>query len=102
MKIDSERSLVNLEAYIKNAQGSEGVNQSLRQEQERAAPTESVNLSHTARDIQKIREIIEATPEIRTEKVGQLKREIEAGTYNVNADTVAEKMLRESLIETFI
>ena len=102
MKIDSERSPVNLEAYIKSSQESEGVSQSLRQDKQGASPTESVKLSHTAKEIQKIREIVEATPEIRTDKVGQLKREIETGTYSVNADKVAEKMLRESLIDTFI
>lgn len=102
MKIDSDRSLVNLEAYIKSSQESDGVSQSPRKEQGGASPTESVKLSHTAKEIQKIREIVEATPEIRTDKVGQLKREIEAGSYSVNADKVAERMLRESLIDTFI
>jgi negative regulator of flagellin synthesis FlgM len=102
MNIDSERSPVNLEAYIKSSQESEGVSQSLRHEKQGASPTESVKLSHTAKEIQKIREIVEATPEIRTDKVGQLKREIETGTYSVNADKVAERMLRESLIDTFI
>ena len=102
MKVDSERSLVNLEVYNKRAQEIEGVDQSIQQGQKKASATESVNLSHTARDIQKIREIIEATPEIRTDKVGQLKREIEAGSYSVKADKVAERMLRESLIDIFI
>ncbi len=45
---------------------------------------------------------MEATPEIREEKVGQFKREIEAGTYSVQGDKVAEKMIRESLIDAFI
>ena len=102
MKIDSDRSLVNLEAYIKSSQESDGVSQSLRKEQGGASPTESVKLSQAAKEIQKIREIVEATPEIRTDKVGQLKREIEAGSYSVDADKVAERMLRESLIDTFI
>ena len=102
MKIDSDRSLVNLEAYIKSSQESDGVSQSLRKEQGGASPTESVKLSQTAKEIQKIREIVEATPEIRSDKVGQLKREIEAGSYSIDADKVAERILRESLIDTFI
>ena len=102
MKVDSQRSLVNLEAYVKRAQESGGVDQSLQHGQEKASPTEKVKLSHRARDIQKIREIVEATPEIRTDKVGQLKREIETGTYSVNAEKVAERMLRESLIDAFL
>ena len=40
MKVDSERSLLNLEAYVKNAQDGEAVKQSQRQEQERASATE--------------------------------------------------------------
>lgn len=102
MKIDSGRSLLNLEAYVKNAQEGEAVKQSQRNVQERASETEQVKLSRTAREIQKIREIVEATPEIRADKVGHFKREIEAGSYSVNGDRVAAKMLRESLIDAFI
>jgi anti-sigma28 factor (negative regulator of flagellin synthesis) len=45
---------------------------------------------------------MEATPEIREDKVGQFKGEIESGTYSVEGDKVAPKMLRESLIDAFI
>jgi anti-sigma28 factor (negative regulator of flagellin synthesis) len=45
---------------------------------------------------------MEVTPEIREDKVGQLKGEIEAGTYSVEGDKVASKMIKESLIDTFI
>jgi len=69
MKIDSDRSLVNLEAYIKNAQNSEGLRPSPKQGQEKSIQTESVKLSTTAREIQKAREVLEAPPEIREEKV---------------------------------
>jgi len=102
MKISSERSLINLEAYIKSAQESEGLKSSRRQEQREVTQTESVNLSHKAKDLQKAREVMEVTPEIRENKVGQLKREIEAGTYSVKRDEIATKMVRESLIDAFI
>lgn len=102
MKINSERSLIDLEAYIKNAQSDHGLNSTRGREQGKTIQTERVKLSPEARDLQKIREVIEATPEIREEKVGQFKKEIEAGTYSVNGDKVAEKMIRESLIDAFI
>jgi len=102
MKIGSDRPLVNLEAYIKNAQNSEGLTPSLKQRPDKSIQTESVKLSTTARELQKAREVLEATPEIREDKVGQFKREIEAGTYDVRGDKVAEKMLRESLIDAFV
>ena len=102
MKIESEQSLVNLEAYVKNAQNSEEVKLSHRQEPEKSTPTESVKLSHTARDLQKVREVLEATPDIREDKVGQFKKEIEAGKYSIKGDMIAEKMVVESLIDAFI
>ncbi len=102
MKISSERSLIDLEAYIKNAQNSDELKSSRGQEQRKAIQTESVKLSPKARDLQKIREVMEATPEIREEKVGQFKKEIEAGTYIMKRDKVAEKMIRESLVDAFI
>lgn len=102
MKISNERSLIDLEAYIKNAQGSDQIKTNRAQEQGKTVQTERVKLSPKARDIQKIREVMEATPEIREEKVGQFKKEIEAGTYSVKGDQVAEKMIRESLIDAFI
>jgi len=102
MKIGSERSLISLESYVKNAQNSDELKSTRGQEQGKSIKTESVKLSPKARDIQKVREIMEATPEIREEKVGQFKREIEAGTYSVQGDKVAEKMIRESLIDAFI
>lgn len=102
MKINSERSLIDLEAYIKNAQSGHELKSTRGREQGKTIQTEHVKLSPEARDLQKIREVIEATPEIREEKVGQFKKEIEAGTYSVNGDKVAEKMIRESLIDAFI
>ena len=102
MKISSERSPINLEAYIKSAQENEGLKSSRRQEQREVTQAESVKLSHKAKDLQKAREVMEATPEIRENKVGQLKREIETGTYSVKRDEIATKMVRESLIDAFI
>ncbi len=102
MKIDNERSLINLETYIKSAQESEGLKSSRKQEQREVTQAESVNLSHKAKDLQKAREAMEATPEIREEKVGQLRREIETGTYSVKRDEIATKMIQESLIDAFI
>jgi flagellar biosynthesis anti-sigma factor FlgM len=102
MKIGSEQTLVNLEAYIKNTQNSEELKPSLKQEPEKYVQTENVKLSNRARELQKAREVLEATPEIREEKVGQFKREVEAGTYSVREDKVAENMLRESIIDAFV
>jgi negative regulator of flagellin synthesis FlgM len=62
-------------------------------------PEEKVNLSTTAKDAQNLKNAITNLPDVREEKVQALKDQIEKGTYRVNADKVAEKMVGESLLD---
>lgn len=85
---------------IQQYQRSEKVqNESDKQVKENAVPREKVNLSATARDIQQLRNVIADLPDIREEKVQDLKSRIEQGNYNVSGDQIAEKMVGESLID---
>lgn len=40
-----------------------------------------------------MQEILQETPEVRKEKVDELKRQIEEGTYQVDSHQVADKMM---------
>ena len=60
---------------------------------------EKVKLSEKAGCLNKIREIIQNTPDIREEKVSFLREKIAAGSYNVSGQEIAEKMLNEFLLE---
>ena len=64
-------------------------------------PEEKVALSARARDIQQIKNAVASLPEIREEKVQELKSQIENGTYNISGTKIAEKMVGESLIDIF-
>ncbi len=66
-----------------------------------SVPEEKVDLSTKARDVQQIKTALAKLPEIREEKVQELKKEIEAGTYNVSGDKIAGKMVGESLLDIF-
>jgi negative regulator of flagellin synthesis FlgM len=61
--------------------------------------TERVDLSTQAKDIHRIKQILDQTPDVREEKVRELKRQIESESYSINTDRIADKMLRESLID---
>ena len=61
--------------------------------------TERVDLSSEAKDIQKIKEILDQAPEVREEKVQELKQQIENGSYSINSGMIADEMLGESLID---
>ena len=63
--------------------------------------TERVNLSSKAKHIQQIKQILDQTPDIREEKIVDLKNQIEKGSYNINSEKIAEKMVGESLIDLF-
>lgn len=66
------------------------------------APEERVSLSDRAKDIQQARQAVSELPEIRTETVQDLKARIDAGTYHVDGEKVAEKMVGESLLDILV
>lgn len=45
--------------------------------------------------VQKALEIIDATPEVNESRVAAIKAAVEAGTYEINPDRIAEKMLQQ-------
>ena len=55
-------------------------------------------ISDAAKRIQEVRSQLDAVPDVNEEKVAQLRKEIEAGTYQRSADEIADKMIREGLI----
>ena len=67
---------------------------------EAAVATERVDLSAEAKDFQRIRQMLDQIPDVREEKVQELKDRIESGNYKVDSGKVAAKMLGESLIDT--
>ncbi len=58
---------------------------------------DKVNLSAGTQDIQRVKEVLAQTPEVRVEKIKALKGQIERGEYRVDAHAVADRML-QSLI----
>jgi negative regulator of flagellin synthesis FlgM len=63
-------------------------------------PTEDkVDLSAQSKEMNKIHEVLNATPDVRTEKVEALKKQVESGQYEVNSNSLAEKMLKEFLFD---
>ncbi|ACL02329.1 flagellar biosynthesis anti-sigma factor FlgM [Desulfatibacillum aliphaticivorans] len=59
-----------------------------------------VELSQTSQEVQMAREVIEQQPDMREEKVAALKAQMESGSYEVNPEKIAEKMLRMFMDET--
>ncbi|TSA56180.1 MAG: flagellar biosynthesis anti-sigma factor FlgM [Planctomycetaceae bacterium] len=66
------------------------------------APEEKVSLSSKVQDVQKIKEAVQELPDIREEKVETLKNQIKQGTYDINAEEIAQKMVGESLLDIMV
>lgn len=55
--------------------------------------TDNIELSETTRDLQKISQAMETAPADRAQKIAVIKDQVQAGQYNINAQTVAEKIV---------
>ncbi len=60
---------------------------------EETVATDSIKLSSTTRDLQKISVAAETEPANREQLVEDLKQQVQANQYTVNAEQVAEKII---------
>jgi len=58
---------------------------------------EKVAVSNLGKEIARISEQVKASPDIRIEKVQELKSQIEEGTYSVSADEIAGSIINDIL-----
>jgi negative regulator of flagellin synthesis FlgM len=61
------------------------------------AKGDKVELSAKAQELQAAREAIQKMDDVDHAKVAEIKAQIEAGTYKIDANKIAGKMLEESL-----
>ena len=63
---------------------------------------DTVFISDTAKRIQEAQTQLQSIPDVRADKVAELKGRIENGPYEIKADQIADKMIRESLLNDFL
>jgi negative regulator of flagellin synthesis FlgM len=73
--------------------GTAGKSGSQEKPAEETVARDSINLSSTTRDLQKIAAASETEPTGRAQMVQDLKDQVQANQYTVNAEQVAEKMI---------
>ncbi len=67
-----------------------------------ASGTDRVEISASSLDVQKMKGIIQNTPDVRMDRVQALKEQIERGEYEVDPYRVADKMLMNLLSESSV
>jgi len=61
----------------------------------KSAPGDSVTLSDRSREAQRLKDLVEKVPDVRSERVAELRKAVQDGTYRVSGDKIAEKLLTE-------
>lgn len=56
---------------------------------------DQVSLSNNAKDFSSVYKMLSEVPDVRTQKVEQIKQAMNSGTYNVSSEQVAEKILSQ-------
>ena len=64
--------------------------------------TDTVVISDAAKRIQEAQKQIQTIPDVRADKVAEIRNQIESGTYEIKADEIAGKMIKESLMHDFL
>ena len=75
-----------------------GENKSAAQMNE-TLPRDQVSLSKASKDIQLAKDAVASTPDIRSEIVNPIKQQIAEGTYEINAESVAERIIGHHINE---
>jgi negative regulator of flagellin synthesis FlgM len=97
MEITPKDNTINIDAYVNNIDEKQKTEKAPEKAEQNTAKTDTVNISDAAKEIQEVRKQLDAIPDVRAEKVEQLKNQIESGTYEVKSEEIADKMLREAL-----
>ncbi len=98
MKIVENSTFINLDAYTKNIEKKSQQDNSNKNIATEKIKNDEVVLSPVATKINESRKAIDSIPDIRESKIAELKNQIENGTYRIDNELVASKMLEESLL----
>jgi negative regulator of flagellin synthesis FlgM len=58
-----------------------------------ASFSDMLEISQTGKDYQVARPIVARTPDVREDRVNDIKQRMEAGTYNISAEETADKLV---------
>ncbi|MCD6560834.1 MAG: flagellar biosynthesis anti-sigma factor FlgM [Deltaproteobacteria bacterium] len=98
MKIEGENTYIKLDAYLNNVKDKQTTDTSVRTVHTETVKEDKVVLSPEVREFQRAKKLIGSIPDVRDEKVAMVKKEIEAGTYQIDGKKIAHKMIKESLL----
>ena len=89
---------IGIDAYVNQVQDKAKVGTPDSKPEKSAVKADTVVISDAAKRVQEARSQLDGIPDVREEKVLQLRNQIQNGTYEINADKIAGKMIKEGLL----
>jgi negative regulator of flagellin synthesis FlgM len=93
MKIDSEQLLATVNKF-KNEPAEKNETSGTAGDRTIRPGADRVELSGQQVEIDRLKKTLQDSPDVRSDRVAQLKEQIAAGTYHVEGSVVAKKMLQ--------
>ena len=97
--ITGSKPFAGLEAYKNVGRGKTRIDGSPGEAPKGGLLEDTVALSPEAKQIQEAKKSLDALPDVREDKVAEIKGQIEAGTYTIDGEKIAFKMIRESILD---
>jgi flagellar biosynthesis anti-sigma factor FlgM len=97
MKIEENNYATNVEAYHNRVQERGKKNIIFISSPENRVGADRVELSARAKEIKAAGSLLDRVPDIRAEKVADVKRAVDSGTYEIKGKKIALNMIKESL-----
>jgi negative regulator of flagellin synthesis FlgM len=103
MEITSKNQLNRIEAYMNQVQAKPKTEEPAEKDaRQQVGSPDTVVISDAAKRVLEARVQLDSIPETRSDKVAEIKGRIENGTYVIQPDKIADKMIRESLLNDFM
>ena len=93
---------VNIEAYVNQVQDKDKVDATSEQPEKQQTKADTVVLSDTAKKVQEAQKQLETIPDVREDKVAQLKEQIENKTYKMDEEKIAGNMIKDALLNDLL
>lgn len=102
MEIIGKNTSVNLEHYVKNVKDKKKIDTRSGQASDEILKDDKVVLSSKAKEIQEAKKLMNSITDIREEKIAEIRKQIEDGTYEIKEEKIAGKMLMEALLNELL
>ncbi|MBU1170329.1 MAG: flagellar biosynthesis anti-sigma factor FlgM [Proteobacteria bacterium] len=99
MKVTETNVNFGRQAYTKGVESTSAaeLNTAKQPEPKKEMPEDKVSLSSNAQDMQVAKDAMALAPDIRADKVYEVRSAIDNGSYQINAQKIADKMIGFSI-----